>query len=310
MPIFNVEYYLEECIESILSQDYADIEVILIDDGSTDGSGDIAGKYAKVDYRVRVVHKKNEGVSVARNTGLKIAQGKYVVFIDADDYISSNFVQRLVEDIIRAKVSIVTTSKAHVLSDAFVEDMETVDSHDAVERMFYGSLEKSDNGVQLFERELLIRNSLLFDPSKKIGEDFDFLVRALMRTDRVAVDYSKMYYYRPNPASTMNQNVNIGLMASASGFSSLGDSLVGVWPSLKPAIDVKNFGDSVSLLMRSYYVRSEWTDDYEKLGYNTRSLKWAVLVNRKARKKVRVAALAYCVLGNRLATMVLRRIKK
>lgn len=310
IPIYNIEDYLGECVDSVLSQSYVNLEVILVDDGSTDRSASIVDKYAKQDSRVSVIHKKNEGVSAARNTGLGIAKGKYVVFIDADDYITNDFIERVVKGTVDSGVSIITTPKAHVLNNTSGEDIEVVSSGDAVERMFYGSLEKSDNGVQLYDRKLLIKNKILFDETKKIGEDFDFFVRALMNTDKVAVDYATRYFYRPNPTSAMNQKVNEGLMASVSGFSSLGESLVDRWPNLRMAIDAKIFSDSVSLQIRSYHVRDEWMNDYKKLEYNTRSLKWSVLVNRRVRKKVRVVAFAYCILGNRFATTALRRIKK
>ncbi len=85
VPVYNVEKYLKECIESILSQTYKNIEIILIDDGSTDNSGKICDEYLKKDSRVKVIHKENGGLSDARNTGIEIASGKYIGFVDSDD---------------------------------------------------------------------------------------------------------------------------------------------------------------------------------------------------------------------------------
>ncbi len=85
IPVYNVKPYLERCLQSVLSQTLKDMEIILVDDGSTDGSGELADKLAVTDSRVRVIHQKNQGVSVARNTGLQNAQGEYVVFMDSDD---------------------------------------------------------------------------------------------------------------------------------------------------------------------------------------------------------------------------------
>ena len=86
VPVYNVELYLEECIESIIAQTYKDVEIILIDDGSTDKSGAICDKIALKDERIIVVHKVNGGLSSARNLGIEIAQGKYIIFVDSDDY--------------------------------------------------------------------------------------------------------------------------------------------------------------------------------------------------------------------------------
>ena len=95
VPIYNVEKYLEKCIDSIINQTYKDLEIILVDDGSTDSSGKIADKYAKLDSRIKVIHKSNGGLSDARNKGLKIASGKYVSFVDSDDFISNDMLDYL-----------------------------------------------------------------------------------------------------------------------------------------------------------------------------------------------------------------------
>ena len=87
VPVYNVEQYVGECIESILSQSFYDIELILINDGSKDNSGSMCDEYAKKDNRIKVIHKKNEGVSIARNIGIKNASGKYIAFVDSDDLV-------------------------------------------------------------------------------------------------------------------------------------------------------------------------------------------------------------------------------
>lgn len=87
VPVYNVESYLEQCIDSILAQSYKNLEIILVDDGSTDRSGDICDRYAEKDSRIHVVHKANGGLSSARNAGLKICHGDYLGFVDSDDYI-------------------------------------------------------------------------------------------------------------------------------------------------------------------------------------------------------------------------------
>ena len=96
VPVYNVEKYLKECVESLLSQTFKDFELILVDDGATDNSGAICDEFAQKDVRVKVIHKENGGLSDARNTGLCSAQGKYVIFIDSDDYISTtDFLEKI-----------------------------------------------------------------------------------------------------------------------------------------------------------------------------------------------------------------------
>lgn len=93
VPVYNVEEYLEECIDSILNQTYPNIELILVDDGSVDKSGYICDQYALADDRIHVVHKKNSGVSESRNTGISVASGEFICFVDSDDWIDSNMIE-------------------------------------------------------------------------------------------------------------------------------------------------------------------------------------------------------------------------
>ena len=94
VPVYNVEEYLRKCIDSIVAQTLKDIEIILVDDGSTDGSGTICDEYASQDKRVRVVHKINGGLSSARNTGIEAASAPFLMFIDSDDWVEPNFCEK------------------------------------------------------------------------------------------------------------------------------------------------------------------------------------------------------------------------
>lgn len=100
VPVYNVEPYLYRCLDSIDNQTFKDVEIILVDDGSEDGSGGICDAFAKNRNNVIVIHKQNAGLGMARNSGLDVAKGKYVVFIDSDDYIENNFIEMLYNDII------------------------------------------------------------------------------------------------------------------------------------------------------------------------------------------------------------------
>ena len=106
VPVYNTEQYLKRCVDSILAQSYKNIEIILVDDGSTDGSGEICDFYAEQDERIQVVHKTNEGVAQARNTALKLSKGNYIGFVDSDDYIQKNMFGKLLTKMISAKADI------------------------------------------------------------------------------------------------------------------------------------------------------------------------------------------------------------
>lgn len=95
VPIYNTENYLNTCIKNLINQTLKEIEIILIDDGSTDNSGKICDEYAKKDKRIKVIHKKNEGAALARNVGIEIAQGEYIAFVDSDDYTDFDYYEKL-----------------------------------------------------------------------------------------------------------------------------------------------------------------------------------------------------------------------
>ena len=97
VPVYNVEPYLKRCLDSILCQTFSDFELILVDDGSTDRSGEICDAYAEQNERIRVIHQENKGLSAARNTGLDHAQGTFVYFVDSDDYLRENLLERVFE---------------------------------------------------------------------------------------------------------------------------------------------------------------------------------------------------------------------
>ena len=97
IPVYNTEKYLHRCVDSVLQQNMSDYELILVDDGSTDGSGKICDEYKEKDSRVKVIHTQNQGVSKARNTGLELSSGEYIGFVDADDYIDADMYEKLIE---------------------------------------------------------------------------------------------------------------------------------------------------------------------------------------------------------------------
>lgn len=115
VPVYNVEKYLSRCIESILSQTFTDFELLLIDDGSTDRSGEICDEYAKKDTRIRVFHTKNRGVSAARNLGLDNAKGEWISFVDSDDWVENDYLKSLFND------NFLTENKCVICESVYVD---------------------------------------------------------------------------------------------------------------------------------------------------------------------------------------------
>ena len=107
IPVYQAEQVLEKCIDSVLAQSFQDLEIILVDDGSTDRSGVICDNYAKQDSRIKVIHKKNAGVSAARNSGLSLASGEYIAFVDSDDYLEPNMYQSMMDKMLKYNCDVV-----------------------------------------------------------------------------------------------------------------------------------------------------------------------------------------------------------
>lgn len=198
IPVYNVERYLPQCITSIRRQTYTNIEIIFIDDGSTDKSGEIIDTYSLKDKRIKVIHKKNQGVSSARNIGIQNSEGQYICFVDADDYIKDNYVQYLLTLILKYDADISLTNH---MSTTFYKrkrpnrNMEKMVSgiDAAISILCYNM----PIGVycKMFKRSLLSKG-IRFEEDLFIGEGFNFNFDAFQEADKVAIGNQSIYFYR------------------------------------------------------------------------------------------------------------------
>jgi glycosyltransferase involved in cell wall biosynthesis len=196
VPVYNVENYLARCIESIRNQTYKDYELLLIDDGSTDNSGVICDQYAKTDNRIRVFHKKNGGLSDARNYGLDRIIGEYVTFIDSDDYVGADYLRYLYTMITERKADISIVSMMSITS---TDNSFCSSTHHCVEYIGDVALaammrEKEFNEsacAKLYKRELF--NNIRY-PKGKLFEDL-LTVPFLIKDDTICVYSTKILYY-------------------------------------------------------------------------------------------------------------------
>lgn len=143
VPVYNVEKYLNRCISSIVNQTYENIEIILVDDGSKDNSGEICDEWAEKDTRIKVIHKSNGGLSSARNAGASVAQGEYISFIDSDDYIRPIMIKDLVLccEKYNADIGIANVKQIYRNFESVMPDQEVYccSGEKAVEHLFYGN---------------------------------------------------------------------------------------------------------------------------------------------------------------------------
>ena len=227
VPIFNVEKYLKRCLDSIINQTLQDIEIILVDDESPDNCPIICDDYAKIDSRIKVIHKNNEGLGFARNSGLEIATGQYVAFVDSDDYVDLkmyetlynvaeksgydaiysgfNIVRKSGKIEIKKQVETFTNLFRRTDIDRFIFDMVGADP-------LYPSDVKylMSSCLTLYSTKILKENNLKFSSEREfISEDLLFNIDYLMLAKKIAIDNNSYYYYCYNENSiTRSYNKN------------------------------------------------------------------------------------------------------
>lgn len=200
IPVYNVEKHLPRCIESLLEQDFLDFELLLIDDGSHDSSGKICDEYAKKDYRIQVHHKKNGGVSSARNAGLYMAKGKWICFVDSDDwvnksYLSDFFLYPMLENaiVIQGLFFEFPNNKKRTF---FSYDNKSTNLNFKENFIVENKLFHNGSPVaKLFDMEIVKSNNILFDESISLNEDHLFVMEYYQYVENVTLLSAMNYHY-------------------------------------------------------------------------------------------------------------------
>ena len=220
IPVYNVESYLKECLDSVVNQSYKNLEIILVDDGSNDGSGAICDDYASGDERIKVIHKKNGGVSEARNLGIKESRGEYITFVDADDFIDSKAMENLVTNSKKYKTDITIGDRIIRHTNGYtinhsaenIPRLKSFSINNTNEKMMFELLAHI-NSVwgKLYKKDFIIKNNIIFPTDIKIGEDFEFLAKAYLNAKNMVYIKDVVYYYRQDFSNDYSATGNVGL---------------------------------------------------------------------------------------------------
>ena len=215
VPIYNVQDYIERCVHSIIEQTYYNIEILLIDDGSTDDSGKLADEYTKKDERIRVFHKKNGGLSDARNYGILMSSGKYVCFIDSDDFIHKDYIRLLYKICTEQGCEIAQCD--YLRTDGSIDS--TISSKTTIQ--LYNNIQMLNNlyGKE-YVKSVIVCNKLykrkLFDdidfPIGRIHEDEATIYKLFYKANKIGVTEQVLYYYYQRPNSIMQKKYNLKRM--------------------------------------------------------------------------------------------------
>ena len=204
IPVFNGEKYIENCINSLIIQTYKDIEIIIVDDGSIDNTGNIVKKMVNLDNRIIYIYQKNSGVSSARNNGIKGSSGKYITFVDSDDSVQKNYVEYLHSLINIDNADIALTrypkkfkSNTRIKNNKKMQDdnVEIVTGVSAANEMLCYKIVISPWN-KMFKKEILIKNNILFNQNLSFGEGFEFVINSFLHSNKVVIGNKKIYNYR------------------------------------------------------------------------------------------------------------------
>lgn len=211
IPVYNVEKYLKNCVESVINQLYKSIEIILIDDGSSDKSGDICDEYAKKDKRIKVIHKKNEGVSVARNRGIENAFGQFIMFLDSDDVLPENILSKIANDIEKDYCDIYTYTYGQINEsgekiDVIKEELDPgIYSKDEFLKSYYTRNKNLPWGVSknVFKANVIKEKCVNFPVGIRAAEDLEFYMQYLEHVEKVKFSNDEIIDYRVNRAGSV-----------------------------------------------------------------------------------------------------------
>lgn len=206
VPVYNVEKYLNRCVESIVQQTYKYLEIILVDDGSPDKCPNICDEWSKRDDRILVIHKTNGGLSDARNAGLSIATGEYIAFVDSDDWIHAEYIEHLYTAIKNHKVDIAACDIYWVYMESTLDEInkpmvKVYSTEEALETLINGETFRAVAWNKLYHKDLL--NGELFEVGRYHEDEF-FTYRILAKSKRMAFVNEKLYYYFQREGSIMN----------------------------------------------------------------------------------------------------------
>ena len=294
VPVYNVEKYLSRCVESILNQTYKNLEIILIDDGATDYCGKICDAYKKKDYRIKVIHKTNGGLSDARNAGLDQMTGEYVTCIDSDDFVSPFFISNL--------WIALDTNQCDIASSWFVEyyngqalpavqklntkNIQVFSRKEFFEKLLYQDGVEVSAWGKLYKRELY--QNIRY-PVGKLYEDIPTTYQLVEKANKIAVIPNVDYYYFQRENSIAKAKFSIRKMDAIDHMHIFGRFIEENYPSLKKAFNCRYFSTVCNILFQIDTL--EFQEQKDELWNEIKKYRFDVLQNQYARKKSRMAAI-------------------
>ncbi len=227
VPVYNVQEYLHTCIDSILNQTYENLEIVLIDDGSTDSSGKICDEYLDkyTTNEIKVIHSTNQGLSAARNCGIKNASGDYIACIDSDDYVDRHYIENMMSAIIEYGADAAISDYLKVVDDAAVTTnqptfFKIMSNVDCLNYIYHGGFTGINSTAwgKIFKKKAYTANNISY-PIGQIHEDISTTYKLIYYSPKIVYVDSKSYFYRVRNSSIMHENFSVKNLDALNGTS-------------------------------------------------------------------------------------------
>lgn len=211
IPAYNAEMYIEHCAQSILHQTYQNIELIIVDDGSVDNTSVIIDQLATKDSRINVCHKQNAGVSAARNTGIELSTGDYLVFVDADDYLAPDYVNYMLSLVVPRNADFGLSTNCFILDTETQITSESIRVLSPLEAtaLLIGPEVVVGCWNKIFKKQFVVDHKVYFSTNLFYGEGLTFIIECAQRANKIVVGNRKVYYYRRNNETSATTKFNI-----------------------------------------------------------------------------------------------------
>lgn len=241
VPVYNVEQYLERCIDSIINQTYKNLEIILVNDGSTDNSGQLCDELAKKDGRIRVIHKKNGGLSDARNVGVDEAKAELIGFIDSDDYIDEDMYELLINNLKAANADLSMCGHYDVYNnvlEAQVVDKKTweLSPQEAIKMVMEAKILSVTAVNKLYKKSLF--SEIKFEIGK-IAEDAFIMIKLLDKCNKIVATNEKKYYYVHRENSITTQKFSLKFLNVIEAYEQNKEIILEKYPELKEVAQMR-----------------------------------------------------------------------
>ena len=293
IPVYNVEEYLDRCLESVISQTYENIEIILVDDGSSDNCGNKCEDWAKKDCRIIVFHKLNGGLSDARNFGIERASGEFISFIDSDDWVTNEYIENLYSAIVKDGSDLAMSWYIKLSKNSFdnnstrkLINYKTLSIEECLKNLLYQNKTDTCAWGKLYSRKLF---SILQYPVGKLYEDIPVTYAAILNSEKIARIENRDYFYFQRETSIQNMDFNMGKLDAIEHIKTMTDDIQTKYPFLKKACECRNFSVLNNILFQINDI-NENEELISKIWNEIKKYRKDVLFDYKARNKARAAA--------------------